>query len=53
MNQVKFYNKISKKLPELTKKQSNLLCRITGQLMDEHNPPIALPNGQIFSKKGI
>lgn len=40
-------------LPAATKSTSTLLCRILGQIMDESNPPIILPNNQIYSTKGI
>ena len=28
-----------------------LFCRISGEKMDEKNPPLALPNGQVYSEK--
>lgn len=30
---------------------STLVCRITGKLMDESNPPLVLPNGSVYSTK--
>ena len=30
---------------------SSLLCRISGEIMDHTNPPMALTNGQVFSEK--
>jgi macrophage erythroblast attacher len=44
---------LAKNLPYCTKSTSNLICRILGVIMDEHNPPVMLPNNQIFSTKGI
>lgn len=44
---------LAKNLPYCTKATSHLICRILGVIMDEHNPPVMLPNNQIFSSKGI
>lgn len=44
---------LAKNLPYCTKSTSNLICRILGVIMDEHNPPVMLPNNQVFSTKGI
>ena len=44
---------LAKDLPYTTKSASNLICRILGVIMDENNPPIVLPNKQVFSQKGI
>ena len=30
---------------------SHLVCRISGDMMDEHNPPLMLPNGRVYSRK--
>lgn len=30
---------------------SALICRISGEIMDHTNPPLALPNGQVYSDK--
>jgi len=30
---------------------STLICRITGAIMDHMNPPMSLPNGQVYSEK--
>lgn len=32
---------------------SSLVCRITGDVMDELNPPMVVPNGQVYSKAGL
>lgn len=32
---------------------STLVCRITGKLMDESNPPLVLPNGSVYSTKAV
>lgn len=38
-------------MPPAHATRSYLICRISGQLMDEHNPPLVLPNGRAYSKK--
>jgi len=37
--------KLAKKLPSTDPMVSSLICRISGEVMDEDNPPMALPNG--------
>ncbi|KAJ9058902.1 GID complex subunit containing RING finger motif [Entomophthora muscae] len=32
---------------------STIVCRITGKLMDESNPPLVLPNGFVYSTKAV
>ena len=44
---------LAKSLPYTTKSSSNLICRILGAVMDENNPPVVLPNRQVYSQKGI
>lgn len=46
-------NKIAEKLPRAMVTRSRLLCRLTNLPMNENNPPLALPNGQVYSDKGI
>ena len=38
-------------VPSTHKVVSSLICRISGEVMDEHNPPVSLPNGQVYSEK--
>jgi len=45
--------KLGSTVPSTHKIVSSLICRITGEIMDEHNPPIALPNGQVYSAKAM
>jgi len=40
-------------LPRAHKSQSMLICRISGDTMDESNPPLAFPNGQVYSSNAI
>jgi macrophage erythroblast attacher len=32
---------------------SYLTCALTGQRMDHANPPVALPNGRVYSQKAV
>jgi macrophage erythroblast attacher len=32
---------------------TSMICRILNVVMDENNPPVALPNGQTYSEQGI
>lgn len=32
---------------------SHLKCRCSGESMDEHNPPLALPNGHVYSTRAL
>jgi macrophage erythroblast attacher len=43
------FSKISKTLPNSHHVNSSLVCRISGKLMDESNPPLVLPNGYCYS----
>jgi len=45
--------KLASKVPSTHKFVSSLICKISGEVMDEHNPPVALPNGQVYSEKAL
>ncbi|PSC75906.1 macrophage erythroblast attacher [Micractinium conductrix] len=40
-------------LPFAKHVHSKLICAITGEIMDEHNPPAALPNGYVYSQRAL
>jgi len=40
-------------LPFSHRSQSILICRISGSMMNENNPPMMLPNGHIYSKNAL
>ena len=44
---------LAKSLPTSNHPVSALICRITGEIMDSSNPPLALPNGQVYSEKAV
>ncbi len=43
--------KLATTLPSSHHPVTSLICRITGEKMDEKNPPLALSNGQVYSEK--
>ncbi|CAD8132695.1 unnamed protein product [Paramecium octaurelia] len=44
---------LSKDLLTTQKLGSTWICRISGELMDENNPPMMLPNNQVYSQKSL
>lgn len=45
------FNELSNPLPFSHCSQSYLICSLSGQPMNEHNPPMALPNGYIYGEQ--
>jgi hypothetical protein len=45
--------KLAKGIPNASHSQTYIVCRILGTPIDENNPPLVLPNGQVFSEQGI
>lgn len=43
------YLSLAQALPRGRHENSILVCSITGSIMDENNPPMALPNGNVYS----
>lgn len=44
---------LAQPLAATVRQQSSLVCRISGCVMAEKNPPVALPNGNVYSKAGL
>ena len=44
---------LAKSLPYSHHTNSTIVCRITGRLMNEHNPPMILPNGYVYSREAL
>ncbi|KAF8605818.1 hypothetical protein BDV93DRAFT_521181 [Ceratobasidium sp. AG-I] len=44
---------LAKEVPWSHHVNSVIVCRITGKIMDEDNPPLCLPNGQVYSQKAL
>ncbi|KAF2071499.1 hypothetical protein CYY_007177 [Polysphondylium violaceum] len=40
-------------LPVSLQSHSSLVCRITGQIMNEDNPPMVLPNGNVYCRNAM
>jgi len=40
-------------VPSVQRSHSRIICQISGEVMDEHNPPLVLPNGHAYSKKAL
>ena len=47
------FQQLAEGLPFSFHIHSKLVCRITGKLMDDRNPPMILPNGNVYSLLGI
>jgi len=42
---------LAAKVPRNHHNNSTLICRITGKVMDDRNPPMCLPNGIVYSEE--
>lgn len=49
----KYLNELAKTLPYAHCAQSRLVCSISGKLMNEHNPPMMLPNGRVYAEESL
>lgn len=47
------FNLIAAPLPIALHSHSCLVCRVTGEIMNEDNPPMVLPNGFVYSKNAV
>ena len=47
------FQKLAEQLPWSKHVHSKLICAITHDLMNEHNPPMVLPNGAVYSQKAV
>jgi hypothetical protein len=44
---------LAEALPASKRSRSRLVCRVTRTAMDDHNPPLVLPNGYVYSSRGV
>ncbi|UZJ56995.1 hypothetical protein CBS101457_006315 [Exobasidium rhododendri] len=44
---------LAKEIPWSHHANSTLVCTITGKIMDENDPPMALPNGRVYSRTAL
>ena len=47
------FHQFAESLPFSHHENSSMVCRVTKRVMNEDNPPLALPNGQIYSSEAI
>ncbi|KYQ90022.1 lissencephaly type-1-like protein [Tieghemostelium lacteum] len=47
------FHTLAEPLPVSLKSHSSLVCRITGEIMNEDNYPMVLPNGNVYSKNAL
>ena len=45
------FNELASALPYSHSSQSYLICRISGEPMNEHNLPMSLPNGYVYGEQ--
>ena len=43
-------NELARPLPFSHCTQSRLMCALSGKPIDEHNPPMVLPNGNVYGR---
>jgi hypothetical protein len=46
-------SRLASSLTVAARTQSRLVCRLSGAVMDDRNPPLVLPNGYVYSKKAL
>lgn len=49
----KDFQRLASSIPYACHSHTSIICRILHSVMDEYNPPVALPNGQTYSEEGI
>ena len=47
------FQALAEDLPWAKHVHSKLVCAVTREVMNEHNPPMVLPNGAVYSQKAI
>ncbi|TFK26593.1 macrophage erythroblast attacher isoform 1 [Coprinopsis marcescibilis] len=45
--------KLAEEVPFSHHSNSTIVCRISGKIMDENNPPMAFPNGLVYSREAL
>ncbi|KIY47421.1 hypothetical protein FISHEDRAFT_66124 [Fistulina hepatica ATCC 64428] len=45
--------KLAAEVPFSHHANSTIVCRLTGKIMDEDNPPMAFPNGSVYSREAL
>lgn len=47
------FQRLAEGLPRAKHVHSKLVCHVTGQIMDEHNLPMVMPNGTVYSEAAV
>ncbi|GIL58864.1 hypothetical protein Vafri_13831 [Volvox africanus] len=47
------FRRLAAQLPYAKHMHSKLLCAVTKELMSDANPPMVLPNGMVYSQRGV
>lgn len=47
------FQRLAAQLPYAKHMHSKLLCAVTRELMSDANPPVVLPNGMVYSQRGV
>ncbi|XP_067935806.1 E3 ubiquitin-protein transferase MAEA-like [Watersipora subatra] len=47
------FNELAKEFPRSHCSHSKLVCSMSGEVLNEHNPPMALPNGHVYGTKAL
>jgi hypothetical protein len=45
------YATLAAHVPNVERAYSSLVCRLSGECMDDNNPPFVLPSGRVYSRK--
>ncbi len=44
---------LASELPDAKYEHSRLLCALSGDIMDEDNPPLVMPDGAVYSSRAV
>ena len=47
------FKTLAEQLPAAQRSQSSLVCRLSGLPMNEDNPPLVLPSGNVYSRDAL
>jgi len=47
------FKELAMGLPTAKHGRSKLVCSVTREMMNEHNPPMVMPNGYVYSQKAV
>ena len=47
------FQPIGPTLPRALESHTHLICKLSGEVMDDSNPPLAFPSGHVYSSKAL